>query len=384
MADNTSTTSSIDSHVKAYADLFIAKFDSIAGDWRQPWLPTLPFSSQNAAGHLYSGVNDVNLSLLCALKGYGVPVWLTPSQCRDLNVLRLKGEQGMSVYWGGTSFFDKQKGVLDTQMRWADYQKMTPLEKERYSLRENFGNVTYVWNLEQTDFPQKYPDTWENLKSAFTRNSSQMSESTLDSFLEDGGWYPDDCHRCQIILTEDSSPRYDRHLRCIEVPSKEHFSDTREFYNTLLHTMAHSAIIELSFANAKGSMDPLSDMARLNLASELAAAVIAGRLGLSQTLTQSNLQYLKQWTQILSDDPSVIRQVTRESRYAVQLMSDCMHLREKEAPDVCSTLGEQIRQAQEKRQAAGQGHVPANRSTHMETNQRTGKPQIRKGRSAHI
>lgn len=380
MADN---SNSIDNHVKAYADLFIAKFDTIAGDWRKPWLPTLPFSAQNAAGHLYSGVNDVNLSLVCALKGYQVPVWLTSLQCKDLGVLRLKGEGGMPVYWGGTSFFDKEKGALDSEMRWADYQKLSKAEKERYTLRENLGNVNYVWNLEQTDFPDKHPDTWENLRGAFAKAASELSEGTLDRFLENGSWYPDDTHNCRIIVGEDRPPQYDRHLRCIEIPSKEHFADPREFYNTLLHTMAHSAIVELSFSTAKGSENPLADMARLNLASELAAAVVAGRLGLSQTLTQSNLQYLKQWTQILSDDPNVIKQVTRESKYAVQLMSDCMRLSQKEAPDVCSTLGEQIRQAQEQRQSKQQGRSK-HRSVHAATNERTGKPQIRSGRSVHF
>lgn len=373
--------SSIEGHVKAYADLFIAKFDSIAGDWRKPWLPTLPFSAQNAAGHLYSGVNDVNLSLLCALKGYSVPVWLTSSQCRDLDVLRLKGESGTSVYWGGTSFFDNEKGALDTQMRWADYQKLSKAEQQRYTLRENIGNVTYVWNLEQTDFPEKHPDTWENLRSAFSKSTSDYSEATLDSFIENGGWYPDDCHRCAIILSDESSPQYNRNLRCIHIPSKEQFQDQKEFYNTLLHTMAHSAIVELSFANAKGNSDPLADMARLNLAAELAAAVIAGRLGLSQTLSQSNLQYLKEWSQILSDDPTVIRQVTKESRYAVQLMSDCLHLSQKEAPDVCSTLGEQIRQAQEKKVSHGQR---SHRHVSSVTNDRTGKPAIKGGRRVHL
>lgn len=373
--------SSIEGHVKAYADLFIAKFDSIAGDWRKPWMPTLPFSAQNAAGHLYSGVNDVNLSLLCALKGYSVPVWLTSSQCRDLDVLRLKGESGTSVFWGGTSFFDKDKGALDNEMRWADYQKLSKEEKERYTLRENLGNVTYVWNLEQTDFPEKHPDTWENLRSAFSKETAKISEGTLDAFLENGGWYPDDCHRCAIVLSDVASPQYDRQLRCIQVPSKEQFQDQKEFYNTLLHSMAHSAIVELSFANAKGNTDPLADMARLNLASELAAAVVAGRLGLSQTLSQSNLQYLKEWSQILSDDPSVIRQVTRESRYAVQLMSDCLHLNQKEAPDVCATLGEQIRQAQEKRSALSH---KSHHHVSSVTNERTGKPSIKSGHRVHI
>ena len=68
----------------------------------------------------------------------------------------------------------------------------------------------------------------------------------------------------------------------------------------MLHTLAHSAIIENAFATYKGDGSPLEDIARLNLASELAAAVVAGRLGMSQTLSDSSLQYLKEWTRILS------------------------------------------------------------------------------------
>ena len=39
-------------------------------------------------------------------------------------------------------------------------------------------------------------------------------------------------------------------------------------------------------ASFKGEGDPLADLARLNLSSELAAAVVAGRLGLSQTISK--------------------------------------------------------------------------------------------------
>lgn len=375
MADNT-----IDNHIKAYADLFVAKFDSIAGDWRKPWLPTLPFSSQNAAGHLYSGVNDVNLSLMGALKGYSVPVWLTSGQCRDLGIMRLKGEMGTSVFWGGTSFIDKNTGSPDSEMRWAEYQKLSPAEKNRYSLRESNGNCSYVWNIEQTDFPTRHPDTWANLKAAFQRPSEGLNESTLDAFLEHGGWYPDDCHHCAIIQTDEDIAQYNRSLGCIEIPAKEKFSNPWEFYNTLLHEMAHSVIIEAAYANAKGNANPLEDIARLNLASELAAAVVAGRLGLSQTLSESSLQYLKQWSQILSEDPNVIRQVTREARVAVQQMTSHLGISQKEAPDVCATLGEQIRQAQSNRVSRSE----STRRVHAETYARTGKPRLRKGRSAHL
>lgn len=375
-------TESIDQHLKAYVDLFIARFESIEGEWRKPWLPTLAFVSQNAAGHLYSGVNDINLSLTCAMKGYSVPIWLTSSQCRDLGVMRLKGESGTQVFWGGTSFFDKEKGALDGEMRWAEYQSLSEREKERYSLREGAGHSTYVWNIEQTDFPSRNPETWSSLRAAFRKSETEYSEETLDAFLDHGSWYPDDCHNCPIVLTDRRVAQYDRESGCIELPKKELFSDPHEFYNTMLHTMAHSAIIENAFAAYKGDGDPLEDIARLNLSSELAAAVIAGRLGMSQTLSESSLEYLKEWTRILSDDPSAIQQAVKDSRYAVILLTERLDIGQKEAPDVCATLGEQIRQAQVQREAARASR--AENRAYSTTNQRTGKPRLRRGRSARI
>lgn len=374
MADS----SSIDSHIKAYADLFIEKFDSIAGDWRQPWLPTLPFSAQNAEGHLYSGVNDVNLSLVSALKGYEVPLWLTSSHCRGLDVMRLRGESGTLVYWGGTAFVEKATGKVDSQMRWADWRRLSPAEKDRYTLKESVGTCTYVWNIQQTDFPEKHPDAWADLKAAFSREKNSFSEKTLDDFLQKGSWYPDDCHCCAVIQSDCQSAQYNRTLRCIEIPRKELFRDKREFYNTLLHTLAHSAIIEQAYATYKGEGSPLEGIARLNLASELSAAVVAGRLGMSQTLSEGNLQYLKQWSQMLSDDPAVIRQVARESRYAVQLLSERLNLGEREIPDVCASLSEQIRSAREERKIRFEDSSKRRR-VHSETNERTGKPRLSRG-----
>lgn len=372
-------TQQIDRHVKAYADLFIEKFESIAGDWRQPWLPTLPFSAQNAAGHLYSGVNDVNLSLVCALRGFSTPVWLTGSQCKDLGVLRTAGESGTVVYWGGTSFFDKEKGTIDQSMRWADYQKLSQKEKERYSLREGFGNSAFVWNLEQTDFPEKHPDTWTNMQSTFAREKISFDSSRLDAFLEKGSWFPDGSRRCPIVQTDSGSARYDRSVPFIEVPSKELFMDERHFYTTLLHTMAHSAIVEQAVASFKGEGDPLADLARLNLSSELAAAVVAGRLGLNQTISKESLQYLREWTQVLSDNPEVIRQVTKDARCAVEMISDRLGLSQEEAPDLCVSLGQEIQQTRLARQ--GQSHN-RKRSVYDSTNDRTGKPKISRRRSS--
>ena len=379
MADLSST----DAHLRAYADLFIEKFDAIAGDWREPWIAPLPFTSQNAAGHLYSGVNDVNLSLICALRGFSCPVWLTGAQCRDLGVLRLAGEGGSVVYWGGTSFFDKDRGVVDPQMRWAEYQKLSPEEKERWSLRESAGSCTYVWNIEQTDFPERHPDTWANLREAFSPERHTADCSLLDEFLSDGGsWCPDESHRCPIILTDSGSPVYDRAVRYIGVPRKDLFRDERNFYTTLIHTMARSAIVEKAVASYRGDGDPLADQARLNLSSELAAAVVAGRLGLTPTLSEGSLRYMREWSQVLSDDPSVIREVTKDSRHAVDLICERVGIPREAPQDVCAALAEELREAQARKASHA---ARKKRKVFDSRSERTGKPRLsgRRG-GAHI
>ncbi len=367
-----SDTSTIDKHIKAYADLFIAKFESITGDYRSPWIQTLPFVNQNALGHLYSGVNEVNLSLVAALRGFKCPVWLSGGQCRDLGVQRLSGESGSVVYWGGTSFFDKEKGSLDTDMRWAEFQRLSPKERERYQLKEGFGNSSYVWNIEQTDFPDQHPDTWANLREIFSREHIPVQNNLLDHFLENGSWTPDGTHRCPIIQQDGGVASYNRSVRYIEIPRKELYQDEHNFYNTLLHTMAHSAIVEQAVANYKGEGDPLADAARLNLSSELAAAVVAGKLGLSQTLSDSNLRYLREWVQVLSDDPSVIRQVTRDSRHAVQLITEQIGITQPQAIDLCASFGKELLQAKFNTRERPHQH----RTVYDSTNSRTGKPRI--------
>ena len=155
--------------------------------------------------------------------------------------------------------------------------------------------------------------------------------------------------------------------------------DEKNFYTTLLHTMAHSAIVEQAVASYKGEVDPLADIARLNLSSELAAAVVAGRLGLSQTISKESLQYLREWTQVLSDNPEVIRQVTKDARHAVEMISDKIGIRQEEAPDLCASLGEEIQKARSERQSQRHSHK---RSVYDSTNQRTGKPKLSRRRGS--
>ena len=142
--------------------------------------------------------------------------------------------------------------------------------------------------------------------------------------------------------------------------------------------MSPSAIVEQAVASYRGDGDPLADVARLNLSSELAAAVVAGRLGLSQTISKDSLRYLREWTQVLSDNPEVIRQVTKDARHAVQMICDRVGITQEESPDLCSALGQEILNARAERQSQPKHHK---RTVYDSRNERTGKPKLgrRKG-----
>ena len=142
--------------------------------------------------------------------------------------------------------------------------------------------------------------------------------------------------------------------------------------------MAHSAIIEQAVSSYKGDGDPLADAARLNLSSELAAAVVAGRLGLSRTLPEDSLRYLREWTQVLSDDPTVIRQVTRDSRHAAELISTQLGIPRMPSVDLCTEMGADLLRAR-------QGQTEHRRRTvYDSTNSRPGKPRLSRGPANHI
>ena len=82
---------------------------------------------------------------------------------------------------------------------------------------------------------------------------------------------------------------------------------------------------------------------------------------------------------MLSDNPEVIRQVTKDARCAVEMISDKIGISQEEAPDLCVSLGQEIQRTRLARQGQSQNRK---RTVFDSTNDRTGKPKISRRRSS--
>ena len=104
----------------------------------------------------------------------------------------------------------------------------------------------------------------------------------------------------------------------------------------------------------------------------------AGNQPFHGALSEGNLRYMREWTQVLSDDPSVIRQVTRDSRRAVELICTQIGVRQPQSLDICSTFGVDLLQAK----YGSKEHAPRKRTVYDSVNERTGKPRLGRRRGA--
>ena len=85
-------------------------------------------------------------------------------------------------------------------------------------------------------------------------------------------------------------------------------------------------------------------------------------------------------TQVLSDDPTVIRTVTRECRHAVETLSTQLGITQPRTIDLCEALGKELLAAKYARSEA-----PASPTRiHHSTNQRTGKPRLTRRRTSSL
>ena len=106
----------------------------------------------------------------------------------------------------------------------------------------------------------------------------------------------------------------------IEVPLKTRFPDQRYFYGTLYHEMAHST-------GAPGRLD--RDLvggfgsklyAGEELVAELSSAIMSCITGLDSTIKEENLQYLKNWSEVITDDPKIIFSAVAKASAAANMI----------------------------------------------------------------
>lgn len=318
-----------------YAGLFIEALESMEkAEWTKPWAVPLRHQPANVyrKNKPYRGVNMFLLSMLMTLKGWTCPYFITKRQMLNENgnykydylkatatlalddngcaIIDDKGmptmnyERRFPVFMFKPNFRDDDGNKIEAE----EYDKLPPEEQEkyhRYYVQRNY----YVYNLEQLNFKELYPEDYK----LFTEVPEHDYErGTIDEVLEKmimmGGW------RCPIRWG-GSSACYIPNEDIIRLPDRSKFFGDSVFYATAIHEMIHSTGPELG-RNVR-NIFASKEYAYEEFVAELSAACCCSMLGIGKLLDKNHIAYVDNWRHAIHEDKNFIPLVIDEVKRAV-------------------------------------------------------------------
>lgn len=333
-----------DSMKQKYAELFADALDSMEEQqWQKPWVSPhngLPCNIYRKSKP-YKSTNYFYLTLLCELKGWSTPYFITKTQMKNEDgVYKYKGltaNATLAVDDSGCAVIDENgMPVMEYEKRFPvilwkpyfkdadgnviapeDYDAMTDDEKKevkRWFYQRNY----LVYNIDQTNFKELYPDDYKKFTEAPEHEyKASDRDEVLERMIMMGEW------RCPIQFTGQQScfiPSMD----VIRLPRRDQFLGDSEFYQTAIHEMAHSTGPELGrdVENGFGT----DAYAREEFVAEISSACICSMLGIGKLLDKNHIAYVQSWRKALHDDkdflPETLDQVKKVVNYFMRKYSD--------------------------------------------------------------
>lgn len=317
-----------------YAELFINVLDGMEeSNYTKPWVAPHTGVPCNIyrKGKPYQGCNPFMLQMLMNYRGWTVPYFITKEAMHNedgkykysgltANATLKLDDDGMAV------INDKGMPVIDVEKRFPvyffkpihkdangnkiedqDWNQMSPEEREvchTFWCQYKY----YVYNIEQTNFKELYPDEWRAMTEVPEHDYRQSEHDDVLEEMIYGEW------RCPVRFGGVKAVYYVGE-DFIRLPRREDFLGDEEFYGTAIHEMVHSTAPELGrdLMNEFGSRDYAIE----ELIAELSAACICSMLGIGKLLDKNHIAYVNNWRMNLSTDKNVIPIVIDDMQRAV-------------------------------------------------------------------
>ena len=289
-----------DKNLERFAALMVEKIKEVCvSDWKKPWFTQGTVGvPQNLSGRAYHSINRLLLYCMMDKYRYSLPVFLTFNQAKSAGVMVTKGSTGFPVV-----YYDMVVKHMDTGRRieYSAYKLLDKQEQAQYKVIP-FQKTYTVFNIEQTNFKEKFPQKWEALVSRLQPEAPFVHDGTfhhptLDATIVKDRWL------CPIETIHQDRAYFSPMENKIVLPLPEQFINRKEFYMTALHEMAHSTGPGLGrefgiFGSPK--------YAREELVAEFSSAVVGRDMGLFLHPREENARYLKSWLSVISDNPKDI------------------------------------------------------------------------------
>ena len=334
---NSDGKSAEDRTLDKFAELLIEKLETIQADWKKPWFTEGVTASfpKNLSGREYNGMNSMMLMFHAEKEGFKLPVWATFDRITGLNYVKdkqgvkheAKDSEGnnlplVSVNKGAKSFpvFITTFTVVDKEtkekIKYDDYKRMTEEDRAKYNVYPKLS-VYNVFNVEgQTNIKEARPELFKKLQEQNEVNRPVQQEGEMFSFPAIDHMIAENKWICPIKPTYGDNAYYSISKNEIVVPEKKQFKNGESFYSNLAHEMGHSTGAENQLNRLKPSSFGSKEYAREELVAEMSAALVSQRYGMSKTLKEDSLPYLKGWLNSLKEEPAFIKTVLLDVKKA--------------------------------------------------------------------
>ena len=155
--------SASDKALQQFADLMVKKIEEVSDNYKNPWFSSIGHGlPQNLEGRVYNGINSFMLFLLQEKNHYQTPVYMTFLQAKDQGIRINKGAAAFPVlYWNFQIKDDEGKKIsMD------EYKALGKEEQQKYTVYP-YTKVYPVFNVDQTNYSEVYPEKWKELQQKF-------------------------------------------------------------------------------------------------------------------------------------------------------------------------------------------------------------------------
>jgi len=268
----------------------IEKLEQGVVPWQKPWGEKAEgFPKNLITKKEYRGVN---IFMLVAA-GYTNPFWLTYNQTKQLGGQVKQGERGWPVvFWKWLEVAAKEDSKKETEGRVPETVPML-----RYYT---------VFNVEQCD----------GIEAPKTAAPEAREFTPIEICEQIVAGYP----AAPRIKHGEARAYYVPSADTINMPARELFKSTEEYYSTLFHEMTHSTGHQ-NRLNRKTLTDlcPFgsTNYSREELVAEMGAAFLCGRTGIENKTIDNSASYLVSWLKQLKTDKTMMVMAAAQAQKAV-------------------------------------------------------------------
>ena len=289
------------------ADLVALMESSDLAPWRMEWAGQQGDHRSLETGQPYRGANPILLELGSMLRGHTLPIWIGGAQAKAHGWWPRKGCKAVRIVRPQLNKRDEQDdngqpvtGPDGTQLisAWVSYKPCAVF---------NASDLTGTDEAAEEALQACIREAIGQPLQLAPQARLEAAEAVLEAWPVPTSW--GGTRACY-------SPSLDQ----IRMPEAEAFTSREAFAATWAHEQAHStghsSRLDRPMVGTQGS----KAYAREELVAELAAVLIAYRLRIGCQL-QNHAAYLKEWAQLLREEPKALFKVLSDARKAADLIA---------------------------------------------------------------